>query len=353
MIPRFNIFYNEAGDAGGGGGGGSGGSGAAGADAGQAGGAQGGNGSGGGSTTLLGNGNGGAAQGAAGSDAGGAAGTQAAGAAKGAWGGLVSEDGSFAQNWWEKDPDLKEHGAHFSKYKGVKDALRHTLNLQQLLGSKADAVIIPGPDSPPDVVARFREKLGVPENPAGYGIKPPDNLPEGLSWDQERVDTFAKLAHDLSLSPQQVKALQDWDLSNLTGQVAKTKEGMIAIEKAELAKQGEALKKAWGNGQEATKNESLAIRAALTAGFTSEELGLVEGKDGDPIFRNAKVVMAFAKLGGLMSEDSLAKGAGDGGYKDGKAEGLDIINNPQNPYYKKYHAGDETVRAMVQGYLRQ
>jgi hypothetical protein len=347
MIPRFNILYNEAGDAGGGGGGGSGGSGAAGADAGQAGGAQAGDGGGGGSATLLSGGNGGSAQGAAGTDAGGAAGSQAAGAAKGAWGGLVSEDGSFAQNWWEKDPDLKDHGAHFSKYKGVKDALRHTLNLQQLLGSKADAVIIPGPDSPPDVVAKFREKLGVPENPEGYKIEKPADLPEGVTWDEERVKGFAKMAHDLSLTPQQVAKLREWDMAQITGQVATTRERMVAIEKAELAKQSEILTKEWGNGADFKKNESLATRAALTAGFTMDEVTT------DPIFRNASVVKAFAKLGALMSEDTLAKASSDGGFQDSRQQGLDIINNPKNPYYDRYHKGDEAVRTMVQGFLRK
>lgn len=259
----------------------------------------------------------------------------------------MGEDGAFSQKWWEQDPDFKDHGAHFSKYRGVKDALRHTLTLQQLLGAKSDAVIIPGPDSPDDVKARFRERLGVPETPEGYGLKKPDNLPEGTTWDEARVGGFAKLAHDLSLSPQQVKALQDWDMSQITGQVTATRERMVAIEKAELAKQSEILTKEWGNGAEFTKNESLATRAALTAGFTMDEI------TSDPVFRNASVVKAFAKLGALMSEDTLAKASADGGFQDSRQQGLDIINNKNNPYYERYHKGDEAVRTMVQGYLRK
>lgn len=332
MIQRFNFLFNEAGDAGGGGGS---------ADSGAAAGAAG-AGASAGSTTLLGGGDPPAGSPPAGSPSG----SPPSSAAKGAWGGLVQEDGTFSEAWWEKDPDLKEHGAHLSKFKGVKDALVSGINLQGLLGKKADAVLIPGPDSPPDVIAKFREKLGVPENPEGYGLKKPDNLPEGVTWDEARVKDFSKLAHDLSLTPQQVAKLQEWDMTQAVGSSARTQEAIIATEKAELQKQETKLSEAWGNGADFTKNKELATRAAVTAGFTVEQLG------SDPIFRNADVVKAFAKLGSLMSEDTLAKGATNAGYNDGYSKSMDIINNPQNPFYSRYHNGDEAVRGMVQQGLR-
>lgn len=347
MIRKFNIFYNDAGDAGGSGGGGAGGtgSGGAGTDAGQAGGTQGGAGADGGATgTLL-----GGAQSQAGGahNAGGAAGTEASGAPKGAWGGLVQEDGTFSEAWWEKDPELKEHGAHLSKFKSVKDALKSNINLQTVLGKKADAVIIPGPDSPKDVVDKFREKLGIPESPDGYGLKKPDKLPDGVEWDDANVKEFQKLAHEIGITPQQAQKLLQFDLARAEKGTAATQAAIIATEKAELKKQEEILTKEWGSGADFTKNRELAVRAAITAGFTMEQL------ESDPIFRNASVVKAMAKLGSLMSEDTLAKGAENGGYNDGHSKAMDIISNPQNPYYARYHNGDEAVRSMVQEGLRR
>lgn len=175
----------------------------------------------------------------------------------------------------------------------------------------------------------------------------PEQLPEGVEWNEGRVKEFAKLAHEAALTPKQVAMLQEWDLAQQTGHAKVTAGRMVEIEREALGKQQEILAKEWGSGPEYEKNRSLAARTALTAGFTMEEIG------SSPIFRNAAVVKAFAKLGAMMSEDSLARGSEGGGFASGRAQGMDIISNPQNPYYKRYHDGDESVRGMVQGFLRK
>ena len=263
---------------------------------------------------------------------------------------LISDDGKWVDGWVDKLPEgLAEHKKHFSKYQTPLHALQHTHNLQQLVGKKADAVVIPDADADAEAWKPVREKLGVPEDAAGYGLTVPEELPEGVSVTQEQVDAFAGLAHEIGLTPAQVAKLQQFDIQRAEGAVEGGAAQAADIEAKAFQEQKEILSKAWGSGPEATKNHALAERAALTAGFQADE---IRGDNADPIFRNAKVVMAFAKLGAMMSEDRLASG-GEGSPNTGQAAALDIIQNDQNPLHKKYHAGDEGVRAQVQQMLKQ
>lgn len=263
---------------------------------------------------------------------------------------LIGDDGRWVDGWIDKLPeDLREHRKHYEKYQTPLHALQHTRNLQQLVGKKQDAVVIPDADADREAWKPVLEKLGVPETPDGYGLKVPDDLPEGIQVSQEELNEFAGFAHELGLTPAQVSKLQQYDLQRASKMVEGSAEQAAAIEAQAFNQQKEILRQAWGTGPEATKKHALAERAALTAGFTTED---IRGENADPIFRNAKVVQAFAKLGEMMSEDRLATGS-ESSPHTGQAAALDIIQNEGNPLYKKYHAGDEGVRAQVQAMLKQ
>ncbi len=260
---------------------------------------------------------------------------------------LINDEGKFVPNFHEKLPEnLREHGKHFSKYNDPLQALQHTLNLQQLLGKKADAVVIPPHNASPEEWDPVLKRLGVPDSPDGYGLKIPENLPPGVTVDEAELKGFAELAHKARLTPQQVAILQQYDLDRAAKGASGGEEKAIAYEKEIFAKQKEILTKEWGNGPESVKKMALAERAALTFGFTADEVA------SDPLFRNARFVMTLAKAGAAMSEDTLAKG-GDITSQGGlKAKAQDIINNPDNPNYKKYWNGDEDVVSQVRSWMR-
>lgn len=320
MIPRFNILRNEAGDGGEGGGG-----------------------SGGGQTLLGDQGQGGGGQQQQQQS------QQQQGGGSFNFRDLVGDDGNFVPNYHEKLPEgLKEHSAHFLKYKDPMQALQHTLNLQQILGKKADAVVIPGADASADEWAPVLKKLGVPDEgtPEAYGIKKPDELPPGVEWNDEHVKQFATLAKEIGLTPQQAAKLMAFDTSRAGEMATNFRDKVSGFEEAEFKKQGDILTKEWGTGPEAEKKKSLASRAALTFGFTAEEIGT------DPLFRNARFVMTLARAGALMSEDTLARGNNSNAGGDLKAKAMDVINNPQNPLHKRYHAGDEEANQIVRGWFK-
>lgn len=255
---------------------------------------------------------------------------------------LVGDDGNFVEGYIDKLPDnLKDHSAHFAKYRSPIQALEHTHHLQQLLGKKGEAVIIPGPDSSEDEKRTFRERLGVPEQASEYDIKKPDNLPEGVEWDEDRINGFKDLAHELSLTPQQVAKLVEYDTAQAASVSEASQAQMVGAEEAVFRQETEKLRQQWGDQFEA--NKTMSERAALTAGFSDEDIA------SNPLFRNADFVMTLAKFGKLMSEDTLVKGTDGGGMTSPKATADDIVNNENNPYYKRYWAGDEEVVNMVSG----
>lgn len=259
---------------------------------------------------------------------------------------VIGDDGRFAANWVDKLPEeLKSHAAHFSKYGTPIQALEHTLSLSQLLGKKSDAVVIPAADASKEDWAPVLKRLGVPDSPDGYGLKVPEKLPEGVRVNEAELKEFATLAHGLGLTPQQVAKLQEYDLGRAGKSLASSAEQAQAYEEQEFAKQKEILTKEWGNGPEAIKKNALAERAAMTFGFTAEEVA------NDPLFRNARFVMTLARAGAAMSEDTLVKGSDLQSSGGMKARAMDVINNPQNPLYKKYWDGDEDVANQVRSWM--
>lgn len=325
-MKRFNILRNEAGD--GEGGGGSGGTG------------------GGGSQSLL---TPGAGEGTSTQAPQAPAGQGSADAGSGAFDfrSLVGDDGKFISGFQDKLPDgLKEHGKHFAKYTDPRHVFEANVNLQQLLGQKANAVVIPDADAPPEAWAPVLKRLGVPDAPEGYNLKVPDKLPEGVSVNAETLKEFATFAHGIGLTPQQVSKLQEFDLGRATKAAGGSAEQAQAIEAQHFSDQKALLTKEWGNGAEATKKQALAERAALTFGFTPDEV------TSDPLFRNARFVMTLAKAGAAMSEDTLVKGSDVNSAGGLKARAQDVISNEANPLYKKYWAGDEDTVNQVRNWMR-
>jgi hypothetical protein len=339
----FFKLYAPEGDAGGGGGGNGGAGGAAGAGggAGAASGTllsgSGGNGAGGGAAGAGGGAAGAGGSGAGPSGAAGAAGAQggnagAAGAGQPWFVGLYGADGKIDAKRFDALPDhLKAHKDTFAKYQTVEALLGGMGNLALLAGKKG---LEPLPkDAPKELqeerAALMRKLNNVPEKPEGYGIKKPDNVPDD-QWNGEYVNGILGVLHKHNASPELVQ-----ELTKLDGEfAAKLRAGSEAAQTAALAKEGEALKTAFGSDYD--KKLSMAQRAAKTLGLDVT----------DPMFNKASVVIAMAKVAEMVSEDKLVSGEGsaDAGMSD-REKALDILNNPANPLHKAYHDADHPQHA--------
>lgn len=209
--------------------------------------------------------------------------------------------------------------------------------LEQLLGKKASAVIVPNEKSTPEEIAAYRKAVGVPETPDAYVEKiKPEALPEGIHFDENLAKVAGEIAHKYNVPPAALRELVSLQISQVQAmQQVATQEAIKELEsgKHELAKV---------YGDQLPAKLELAKRAAATVGINPASRG----------FTDPDVVKGFIALAEKLSEDKLvsAEAAGTGG---GERAAKDIQTNPDNPYYERYQNGDPEVVDLVRRYRMQ
>jgi hypothetical protein len=204
---------------------------------------------------------------------------------------------------------------------------------QRALGRKAQAVVPPTEKSTPEEVAEYRKALGVPESPEGYQLKP-EQLPEGVTWDENVAKRAAELAHKHNVPAAAMQEFMKFDMERaaLMNQAAA---GMI---EQQLEAGRIELQRVWGDKM--PEKIELARRAAVTAGVDPTSQGFV-----DP-----QVVKAIVSLAEKLSDDKLV--AGDQtGVSSTRARARDIMTNQANPLYTRYQEGDSEVVDQVRRML--
>jgi hypothetical protein len=194
---------------------------------------------------------------------------------------------------WAKDltldADTMRHPA-LGQVKDVNDLARQFVNAQQLIGRKG--LIPPKETDAPELQAAWRKGLGVPDDPGGYKIERPKELPEPL-WQADQAQAWGKLAHEVGLTPAQEKKIRDWQLGQVSGRVQQLNQTGQKLE-AELRHE-------WGGDYDGQMQ--LADRAIKEMGFGAEVLQQLRlaGVAADAL-------RGFAKIGALMGEDQLIGG---------------------------------------------
>jgi len=246
----------------------------------------------------------------------------------------IGADGAFSEKWTEKLPDdLKEAAPTLGKYKTVTDLAKALHNANALIGKKT---LVPNEKSTPEEISVYRKALGIPDDIKEYNIKP-DELPEGLSWNDENGKRFMELGYKYNIPPAAMKAIvAEYGAHRLA-------EMQVMAQEIDSRKTAgvEDLKKTWGENFD--KNLTVAQQAAKLAGVNPESFGF-----GDP-----EVVKGFVRLAAQLSDDKLVRGAGGDMTQGGAARAKDIQTNPQNPLHAKYKDGDPDTVQMVRNYLQQ
>lgn len=252
--------------------------------------------------------------------------------------GLVGEDFTFKEGWIDELGEEFEDGRPtLSKYGDIKALAKSHISLQKMMGERAGKLNPLTPESTPEEVSKFRKAFGVPEEAAGYGIKAPDNLPEGMQWNQEQADAYGEVLHKHHAPPAMVEELM---AMNAQAEIQRQEQSEAAYD-ALVAEGTAELKKDWGSDYD--KNIADAQRGAATLGLDPK----------GPFFNDPQIVKAMARMTGLVSESKLVTGHENPSLMDGPTRAQEIMNNPTNPYYQRYYEGDEKVQAMVAGLLKQ
>ena len=222
--------------------------------------------------------------------------------------------------WTDKGPNVE---AILKSYQGM----------EQLVGRKAQAVFPPTEKSTPEEVAEYRKAIGVPESPEGYKLKP-EQLPEGVSWDESVAKRAAELAYQHNIPAAAMSELMKFDMER----AALMNQAAASMIETQLESGRAELQRVYGDKM--PEKIELAKRAALTAGVDPSSQGFV-----DP-----QVVKAIVSLAEKLSDDVLVEG-NQVGISSTKARATDIMTNPSNPLYNRYKDGDTEIVDQVRRML--
>lgn len=243
-----------------------------------------------------------------------------------------NDDGSFAENWHQSYGDeFSAYGETAARFKNPGDLLKSYVHLRQTGPSYPDAT------ATPDQVERFRQLANVPANPEGYNLPIPEQLPEGVSFNKELADDFAKLAHQHHVPAPALRALMEKQLAVAS---AEASEHAQAIHKAQEEARS-SLVMEWKNDY--TSNLStvrhLTERFGEAAGIPETE---VRQLADNPAF--ARIMHQVAKL---TREDSVTAPAGFGDLRS-SAERADAIIAGKDPQWsERYSNGDPAAYQLV------
>lgn len=234
----------------------------------------------------------------------------------------LDEKGGFRPGWHDTlPPELKDYSGILSRYPNPIEALRALGESRKLISQRQESNKPPGEGAKPEEVAAWRKHIGVPETPEGYNVKAPEKLPEGVTWNDAEAGEFAKFAHEINLTPQQVNRLLEYEIKN--------RETMWQTGNAKLTEytqqQAAALKNEWGAEFDANISKAKHTAQLLGVDINDPALG-----------NNPAFVKAMAQASSLISEDKLVGSGRGGSVMGGQQQADDILNNPNNPWHNAY-----------------
>lgn len=233
--------------------------------------------------------------------------------------------------------EFAPHAASLQNFKDIKGLAKSYLH------ARASRTQLPDESSTPEQVAEWRELAGVPETPAAYELSAPEQLPEGVQWDDTRAAKLSEIAHKHHVPKAALKALAEADLqfqSELAGRAQAQIEEAKAEAKAQLVAD-------WGSNFEANSNtvRHLASRLGESAQVPQEQL---EALANNPAFN--KIVLGMSKL---ISEDSARTPAGFGDLRSDQQRADEIMSGKDPEWGKKYMQGDRAAMDLVSQLLQK
>lgn len=183
-----------------------------------------------------------------------------------------------------KDPEVIKYKDQNEFYKGYR-------NKVELLGRKG--VIIPKEGDAPEITAKYREALGIPEKPDGYKLKIPDKLHASIKVSPEFENNFKAKLHARGLSQSAAEGLFQDYLTEISTAFTKRDELQDKTRLEGLNK----LNAEWGKDTEG--NIALARKAAIKV------LGEEGFKQLGDFANNPQAARLLYGLTKMLSEDAI------------------------------------------------
>ena len=256
--------------------------------------------------------------------------------------------GTFAPDYVKHIPGMEPYAAMAANYPDLPTVFK-TLG-DNMAVARAKAGIQPlAPDATDEQRAAWesevRKLVGVPDDGTveAYALKP-EQLPEGVEWNEDKAKKFVEVAHKLGIAPKQAAGIQEFYLAMQQEEAASQKQAW----ESNLQKEAETLKTTFGDKLNTVV--STAQRAALTLNIPSD---VMDPKSPNFMALSSVQILQMAgKLAEALGETRLPSAAAVTTLSP-KDQAADIIGNPANPLHKAFHAGDTAANATVDRLLAQ
>lgn len=256
----------------------------------------------------------------------------------------MKSDGTLNSAAYDRLPeDIRFMKDTLGKYKTAEELVRGVAHLQTFGGKKG---LIPLPENAPKEVLAERKAVldsvnGVPKEAKDYGFVKPTDLPDAL-WSAPQAESFAKWAHENSVSPAAAKKLVA-----LQTEFVKTQ----AAEQASYeTKFFEEQAKAFG---EAVRTENIpSDRANQLADRGAAQLGLdLQKPEHQILMKNASVRLMAMRHAMAVGEDAFVAGEARNSENDPMALAQDATHNKANPLYEPLHDSSHPQHSMAKAKL--
>jgi len=236
---------------------------------------------------------------------------------------LYTSEGGLAENYTAL---LDEHGLGnlantVGKYKSADGLLKGAANLINFAGKKVEGTIVPNEGSTEAEIAEYRQAIGVPESPTAYDIQP-ENMPEGLEWNDEVGGFWQGKFHELGIPQAQAQEIAQ-AYSDFTGQqLEQARTVLDAQSTAETQAAQAAVQKEWGADYE--KNMQSAVSMAEVKGFDLDNPADIAA------MRNPKVLNMFLAEHKSNQEGVMPRGAEQAPSKSYQELAMDLKSKHPN-----------------------
>ena len=180
---------------------------------------------------------------------------------------LYTSEGNLAENYTSllEENGLGELTNTVAKYKSPEGLLKGAANLISFAGKKVEGVIVPNEGSTEQEIAEYRQAIGVPESPTAYELKAPENMPEGIGWDEGLDGAWQNVFHDVGLSQEQATKISQAYSDITNNQFEQATQTLQLQSEGEMEQQRAEMQKQWGDKYDT--NLQNAVNMASTMGF--------------------------------------------------------------------------------------
>ena len=251
---------------------------------------------------------------------------------------LYTSEGNLADNYTDllESNGLGELTNTVAKYKSPEGLLKGAANLISFAGKKVEGVIVPNEGSTEQEIAEYRQAIGVPESATAYDLKAPENMPEGMGWDEGLAGEWQNVFHEAGISQEQAQKISQAYSDITNQQFEQANQTLQSSAEGEMEQQRAEMQKQWGDKYDV--NLQNAVNMASTMGFD------LESQQDIQAMRNPKVLNMILDKHTAMQEGNMPRGGQPN-------TGSESFRDQANALYAKYpnmQTAPHDVRAKYQ-----